>query len=293
MRKIWHIVATAAGTGLLALGGVAAGGSIANASTSVHVTSCDATAALSIGVMPTCTSTGSVRYPTSIKVTVNSPELTSLLNPVLGGIGQGIKDSWHLDCYAGRTRILNEGGTFEVTSSQTRTTRSLPLHGQTPSYCNVKSSVSTLLGVSTALLGNILSLGVSDNVTADTAANGYVRNDLTWCADTTSDRDNPGNKVQVWKCISDSAQRWIYAPNRELVHEGRCLGYGPAGYTDLQACTGARDQIWYGTPSGAELKSAGGECLTVAEYRDGAYLRAEHCRGTSAQKWKVATRSSY
>lgn len=295
MRKIWHIAAAAAGTGLLALGGVITGAGMANASTNVHVTSCNDTASgLMIGVIPSCTSSGTVRYPTSIKLTVNSPELTSLLNPVLSGIGQGIKDDWRVACYAGATEILSESGTFEVTSSQTRTSRNLPLHYQTPSYCRVSTTVSTLLGASTALLGNLVSLGVSDNVTADTASTNAVRNvNRTWCADTKGDGDNPGNMIQVWHCISDPAQRWTYAPNRELVHEGRCLGYDGAGEAVLQACTGAPDQIWNSGGYDQELRSNGGRCLGVAEYHDGAQLHAYNCRWDNAQRWAVPPRASY
>lgn len=295
MRKIWHIAATAAGTSLLALGGAIAGTGVANASTNVHVTSCNDTASgLSIGLMPTCTSSGTVRYPTSIKLTVNSPELTSLLNPVLSGIGQGIKDTWHLSCYANSTQILNESGTFEVTSSQTRTTTNLPLHSQTPSYCRVTTTVSTLIGVSTGLLGNLVSLGVSDDVTADTAVPNGLRNDNGWCADATANSNGIGAKVQIWRCISDHAQRWIYAPDSELVHEGRCLGYNASGATVLQACTGAAGQIWHNVNgNGSELRSNSGRCLTAADYRNGAYLHAETCRGTSEQRWQLPTRARY
>ncbi|MCL2584910.1 MAG: RICIN domain-containing protein [Streptosporangiales bacterium] len=295
MRKIRHIAAMAAGTGLLALGGVGAVGTgHANASTNTHVSGCsDSATGLTAGVQPKCSSSGTVRYPTQIKLTVNSDQLSALLNPVTGGVGQGIKDSWSLACYAGSTRILNESGTFKVTSSQTKTSTTLPLRGQTPSSCSVKSTVSTLLGLSETLIGSIQALGVSDSVTADTGTLGAVRNATTWCADSMGNAGVPGTKVAAWKCLSDLSQRWIHAPNGELVHEGRCLGYTGTGAVDQQACTGAADQIWSIAGAGRELHSKGGRCLAVGKYRDGTQLWANPCRWGVWQRWTIVPRSKY
>lgn len=294
MRKIRHIAAMAAGTGVLALGGVAVSTGAANASTNTHVSGCSANASgLQIGAQPKCTSSGTVANPTTIKLTVNSDQLSALLNPVIGGVGQGIKDQWSLACYAGSTRILNESGTFQVTSSQTKTSTTLPLHGQTPGNCSVTSTVSTLLGASETLIGSIQALGVSDNVTADTATIGAVRNNATWCADDMGNSTAVGNKVTGWKCVSDQAQRWIHAPNGELVHRGRCLGYNSAGEAVLQACTGAADQVWSIAGPGRELKSSGGRCLALVRYANGTQLRANPCRWGVWQRWTIVPRSSY
>lgn len=297
MRRIQHIAAAVAGSWLLALGGaVVAGSGIANAATNVTVTSCDGNSpAVQLGVIPKCTSSGTARYPTRIKLTVSSAQLSLLINPIAGGVGQGIKDQWSMSCYAGAARIIGESGTFKVTSGQTKTSTILPLSGQTPSYCEVTSTVSTILGASETLIGKVQALGVSDSVTADTASANAVRNynsARTWCADAVGSANLPGTMVQVWKCISDPAQRWIYAPNRELVHEGRCLGYNGSGQAVLQACTGAPGQIWNSSGSWLPLRSNGGRCLTVARYRNGTQLRAGSCRFVTAQRWTIPARSS-
>ena len=298
MRKIQHIAAVVAGTGLLALGGAAVAGSgVANAATNVRVTSCDtSSSAVQLGAIPKCTSSGTVRYPTRIKLTVSSAQLSLLINPIAGGVGQGIKDQWSMSCYAGTARIISKSGTFEVTSGQTKTSTILPLSGQTPSYCTVTSTVSTILGASQTLIGKIQALGVSDSVTADTASDNAVRNynsARTWCADAAGGANLPGTMVMAWKCISDPAQRWIYAPNRELVHEGRCLGYNGSGQAVLQACTGAPGQIWNSSGSWRLLRSKDGRCLTVARYWNGTQLRAGSCRFVTAQRWTIPAQSSY
>lgn len=304
MRKKWYAVAAATGTGLLALGGALTGSgaahaaqgvnaaSSANGAKGVYVTSCnDTVAPAQVGIIPTCTSTGTVRYPTTIKLTVNSTELSTLLNPILAGLGQGLESDWTMSCYAKNTQILSESGSLTVKSSNDSQAMYLPLHGQTPSYCRVTAKASTLLAVSTGLLANIVSLGISDNVSADTAIINAVRSG-SWCADTRNDNDNPGNPIQNFECISDHAQRWAYAPNRELVHEGRCLGY-TAGGAVLKACTGAPDQIWYSYGRNRQLKSAAGGCLGVAHYRNRAQLRVYRCNSKSYEKWLIPAMSSY
>lgn len=297
MPKFHQLAATVVGTGLLALGGVAASTGAANASTNVKVTSCNGNAPtpITLGVMPTCASSGTVRYPTQIKLTVNSAQLSLLINPITGGVGQGIKDHWALQCYAGGTLYINKSGTFKVTSSQTKTSTILPMGRQVPSYCKVSSTVSTLLGASTALLGNTTALGVSDNVTADTASTNYVRNlnGRDWCADSPGSSSAIGKRVQVWKCISDPAQRWTYSPIKEIIHEGRCLGYNSYGAAQLQACTGAADQIWNSNGAWRELRSNGGKCLTVSRYANGTTLRAGACRWTTAKRWAIPGRARY
>lgn len=296
MPRFHRLAATVVGTGLLALGGVAAGTGAANASTNVKVTSCNGNAPtpVTLGVIPTCTSSGTVRYPTQIKLTVNSAQLSLLLNPITGGIGQGIKDDWTLQCWAGSAEYINKSGTFKVTSSQTSTSTILPMGRQVPSNCKVTSTVSTLLGASTALLGNTTVLGVSDSVTADTASTNAVRNyDRTWCADTKNDSDSIGNEIQAWHCISDPAQRWTYSPAKEIIHEGRCLGYDSHFNAVLQACTGAPDQIWNNNGANREVYSNSGRCLGVSGYHDGYRLRAYACQWLKSRLWTIPGRASY
>jgi hypothetical protein len=311
MRKKWYAVAAATGTGLLALGGALTGSgaahaaqgvnaaSSANGAKGVYVTSCnDTVAPAQVGIIPTCTSTGTVRYPTTIKLTVNSTELSTLLNPILAGLGQGLESDWTMSCYAKNTQILSESGSLTVKSSNDSQAMYLPLHGQTPSYCRVTAKASTLLAVSTGLLANIVSLGISDNVSADTAIINAVRSG-SWCADTRNDNDNPGNPIQNFECISDHAQRWAYAPNRELVHEGRCLGYTANYRAVLERCTGAPDQIWYGYGrsygrSGYRLLRANaGACLGIDRYRNGFQMYAYRCSDPNNDRWIIPVKSSY
>lgn len=279
---------TIAGSGLLALAGVAASAGIASAST--HVNGCTATGTLAVNVIPTCSSSGMVENPTSITLSVNSAELSALLNPVASMAGQGIKDSWSLTCYAGTRRLFSKTGTFTVTASQTSTSTNLPLGTEVPAKCDVSSTVSTLAAVNAILLLNVNALDVSDSVAANKAMPGAIwtgnQGVSTHCADVTGDNDANGTKIQIWTCESDLADYFVQTPGHLLEHDGNCLtNVGGRAYLDY--CTEAPDQIWSNSGAAQEVRSGTGGCLTDFSATDGTQLMITTCANKADQKWTI------
>lgn len=167
MRKLGRLAAAAAGSGLLALGGVIASAGVASAGT--HVSGCTAYGSLVAGAIPNCASTGMVKNPTAIRLTVGSPELSVLTSPARSIAGQGLRDEWTLKCYAGSVRLFTRTGTLDVTAPRAATSMTLPLGRHVPGSCTVASAVQTMLPVNATLLANVRTLDVRDVVTADTA----------------------------------------------------------------------------------------------------------------------------
>ena len=288
MRKLRHLAATIAGSGLLALGGIAASAGSANAST--HVSGCTATGTLAVNVIPTCSSSGTVANPKSITLSANSAQLDALLNPVASLPGQGIKDSWRLTCYAGTRQLFSKTGTFTVTASQTSTSTNLPLGSEVPAKCDVSSTVSTLAAVNATLLLNVNALDVSDNVAANTAIPGAIwtgdQGISTHCADVTGNNNANATKIQIWTCQSDLADYFVQTPNHLLEHDGNCLT-NVDGQAYLDYCTGASDQIWSNSGAAQEVHSSAGGCLTDPSATDGTQLTITPCVNKANQKWTI------
>jgi hypothetical protein len=288
MREIRRLAAAAVGSGVLALGGIAASAGTAGAATgSTNVTGCTARGSLTIGVMPACSSTGTVENPKSITLSVSSGELSALLNPVASAAGQGMRDDWEVSCYAGSREEFTESGRFEVTAAQARTSTTLPKGNGVPATCTVSSTVSTLLAVNARLLMNINVLDISDEVTADQATPGRVGTGRGKCADDKGDSDGNGNQAQIWDCVTDDdAQLWDTSPDRNIVHDGDCLT-NQDGQAKLEYCEGWNDQKWDNAGVGKEVVSASGGCLTEASSADGAQLTITGCRNDSHQHWSL------
>jgi hypothetical protein len=287
MRKIHHLAAAAVGSSVLALGGIAASAGTAGAATaSTNVTGCTAKGALTVGVIPTCSSTGTVDNPKTITLSVSSGELNALLNPSASVAGQGIKDDWQVSCYAGAREEFTKSGTFEVTADQTRTTTTLREGYGVPTKCTVRSRVSTLLAVNATLLLNISALDVSGEVTAAQATLGRVVTGGSKCADDRGDSADNGNKVQIWDCVTDDPQLWAMSPDRSIVHDGDCLT-NQDGKAELEYCTGWTDQKWDDAGADREVVSASGGCLTEASLDNGEQLTIVKCEDTPRQRWTL------
>lgn len=288
MREIRHLAAAAVGSGVLALGGIAASAGTAGAAPGgVNVTGCTATGSLTVGVMPACSSTGTVEDPRSLRLSVSSGELSVLLNPVASAAGQGMRDDWEVSCYAGSREEFTKSGTFEVTAGQAKTSAILPEGNGIPATCTVSSTVSTLLAVNARLLMNINALHISDEVTADQAAPGRVAAGGGKCADDTGNSDDNGNRVQIWDCVTDDdAQLWDTSSGRNIVHDGDCLT-NQDGRAELEYCEGWNDQKWDNAGVGKEVVSASGGCLTEASSADSAQLTITGCTNDSRQHWSL------
>jgi hypothetical protein len=287
MQKIRRVAAIAATAGLLAFGAIAASGGVANATTGL-ITACSTSSRVTaVGFIPNCTSSGVITNPTSIVLTVNSPQLTALRNIV----GDGIEDQWTLTCGEGGGRSFTRSGVLTVTFKQTSTSTDLPIGGSVPTSCTVTSEVQTILGLSTGLL-KLGAVGVSDSVTGVTAIPGAVwtgnGDSVAKCADDTNNSGAIGNKVQIWTCLSDQADLWVFDSRDELMHRGLCLT-DSRGKASLRTCTGAPGQEWTQRPTGGEvtLASDSGECLTDPSATNGTQLTVASCANTAQQRWKV------
>lgn len=292
MRKIRHLVAATAATGLLALGGVAASGGAANAGTQ-HVSGCSKSGLATVGIAPMCRSAGSVNNPTSILLTVNASFLNRLLDTPASLLGLGIKDSWHLTCWGGNRQMIDRVGVFRMTGrsimgGQRNPSTWLLRGGPTPNRCTVRSTV-TALGDLTILGLGLLTVG--DNVTATTAVPGAM-----WARDSSgrtkcatgpyNSYQDPGARITGWDCRSAMANYWIWSPNRQLVHDGLCLT-NSGGRAWLRRCTGRANQAWFNAGHYRVVRSGAGGCLTVPSTRNGTQLRIMRCTGGPTQRWLI------
>jgi hypothetical protein len=289
MQKIRRVAAIAATAGLLAFGAIAASGGVANATTGL-ITACSTSNwVTAVGFIPNCTSSGVITNPTSIVLTVNSPQLTALRNIV----GDGIEDQWTLTCDVGGGRSFTRSGVLTVTFKRTSTSTSLPIGGSVPTSCTVTSEVQTILGLSISPL-KLGALVVSDSVTGVTAVPGAVwtgnGNSVAKCVDDTNNSGASGNKVQIWTCLSDQADLWVLDSRGEFMHRGLCLT-DRRGQASLLPCTAAPDQEWAQRPNGGEVTLAAdaGECLTDPSAANGTQLTVASCANTPQQRWKIPT----
>jgi hypothetical protein len=133
------------------------------------------------------------------------------------------------------------------------------------------------------------------------AGQGEVRLGLPgMCLDDRGNQAAPGNPVQVWQCLDDSAQHWSFQPGGEpggpgqLRLDGRCLqveGQGSAAGSavGLSPCAGDTSQQWliegetgqlYNPASRMCLNDAGGA-------RDGGQVDVESCGGGEPEAWTL------
>lgn len=291
MRKIRHLVAATAATGLLALGGVAASSGTADAAT--HVSGCSKSGLATAGIEPTCTSSGTVKNPTSIKLTVRASFLNQLLDTPASLLGLGIKDHWMLTCWGGNRQMIQRGGTFTMTGRSIMGGNRNPStwllrNTVVPSRCTVQSTVTALGDLQVLGLGL---LTVGDNVTATTSTPGGMWSGTRFngakCATGPFNRyKDPGSKVVVWDCQSALANYWNWGPRHVLSHDGLCMT-NSGGRTYLAKCTYRPNQAWYNAGHNRVVKSGTGGCLTIAGARNGTQLRVMRCTGKAGQRWWI------
>jgi Ricin-type beta-trefoil lectin domain len=277
--------------GLLAFGGLSTA-TAARASTGVANCSTD-DQELAAGFIPNCTSSGTVRYPTSLTLTVASPQLAALL----GATGQGIADQWAVNCDEGGGVTYTNSGTFVVNAGATGATYSLPTGGAVPNSCTVTAEVQTIAGLSAGLL-SLDSLEVEQTVTTTAAVPGVIRtgNSTTaaTCADDTGNRNVNNNPVQVYTCLGDLADFWVQDRFGEFVHDGLCMTENLSGAVVLGQCAQGHEQEWAQAKSGGEVSLAAtpGLCLTATSTVNGTPLRVRDCTGAAGQRWTIPGPSS-
>jgi hypothetical protein len=275
MQRSWRLAACAA-TGLLTVGGITAGMSVARANVAGF---CDGS-----GAKATCTDTQTMTAPTSVTVGVTaSPNQSASVN-------------WTASCtLSGQT-----GKTTGGSDSQTPVTDAIVLPFTNPDQCTVSATVTLPDSAS----GDHLSVAItyatgstaspSASASAPAPASGHVVQGYAGkCVDDAGNSSANRAKVQIWTCNSfDKAQLWTYR-NGELVHNGMCANDQRSGGNGskviLYTCNGGSNELWTHLSNGEYvLKANGGKyCLDDPAYstRNGTPLIVYTCKNSANQRW--------
>lgn len=116
------------------------------------------------------------------------------------------------------------------------------------------------------------------------------------CLDVIGGSTAPGTRVQLWDCLGDPQQAWVYSAGRLEVYSGAevmCLdandNYGGANGTPVQVwtCTGKSNQAWTAAPDGTLRSVAYGLCLDAINggKTNGTLLQLWRCIGDAQQDW--------
>jgi hypothetical protein len=306
-KKTAAVMSTA---GLLAFGAVAASGGSAFATTDQSVAGCnELIGTLALGLQPNCTAAAAtVDNPTSITVTVNTSELSALLDVIPG---LGMDTSWTLSCEVNGIPVIVPGS-YDITSTAQSASTTIDLQttvgSPAPSSCTMSDlKVQTSVGLTLGALGlSPFSIGL--DATANTATPGAVYanypNDSLGahtevCADDTDNGDS-GTNIQAFQCLSDQSDYWLQVSTNQFVHNGDCLT-DAAGRAILAACvanpTNGSGQIWNqqnASGAGSLSNADGGGCLTAPASGtiDFATLQVGSCHGAVGQKWTVPSATS-
>jgi hypothetical protein len=130
---------------------------------------------------------------------------------------------------------------------------------------------------------------------ADSGPNGPVRLNLGGkCLDDTGNSSANGNKVQIWSCNGDAAQKWTYAEDGTLRVHGKCLdviGRGTSSGTGVQiwSCTGAANQQWVADTDAQFVNPAADLCLTDpgGSTANGTKLQINSCGTGARDEWTI------
>ena len=302
MHKMRRIAAAAASTGLLAFGGLAATTSVAKADTTPYpVTSCTVGGGtLLVGFVPSCTSTGSVLFPTSITVNVNPGGiLTGVLGTILQLLG-GVEVKYSGTCMVDGS-AKNFASTFQITNTTQPTSTTLNLQAlvgsPVPNSCTMSVTETTMNPIPAITL--LPAFNITDAVTATTATPGTVwqqtTNNGAICADVPGN-GNLGTAVQVYECLGDLADFFSATGTGQLVHNGDCLT-DSGNAASLQPCTaGNTSQHWTGGTSKSELVNRdaglGQGCLTAPSPANLTQLTLAPCTGAANQLWTAPAQTA-
>lgn len=116
------------------------------------------------------------------------------------------------------------------------------------------------------------------------------------CLDVSDGSTTPGARAQLWDCLGDPQQAWVFSGGQLEVYAGgetRCLdaddNYGGANGTPIQvwSCTGKSNQEWTAEADGTLRSVAYGLCLDAigGETANGTKLQLWQCNGGAQQDW--------
>jgi Ricin-type beta-trefoil lectin domain len=298
MRRTRRLAVAAGVSSLLVAGGVTAITMTAGAATAG---SCN-----SSGANATCTSVETIDSPSAVSVYVASDP--SALPVTI---------SWTADCTLNGTSVTTTGG---VTSS-TPADEDVVLGDTDPTSCAV-SATGTLTGTGSIVLDldytaatpsptPSASASASASPTASPSPSASASPSPSPSATTTTSvtevqgfdslcLDDRGNattdwaKIQIWTCLSDSAQNWTYSDG-ELVHGSMCAndsGWG-GNYSRviLWTCNGAGNELWAHESNGEYVLEGNGYkyCLDDPAYSTtpGRQLIVYRCHDGANQEWTL------
>ena len=115
------------------------------------------------------------------------------------------------------------------------------------------------------------------------------------CLDVTGGSTTPGTRVQLWNCLGDPQQAWVYSGGRIEVYgnDPMCLDAndtdGGASGTTVQiwTCNGGLNQRWTAAADGTLRSAAYGLCLDAVNggKTNGTLLQLWACNGDAQQYW--------
>ena len=265
MRKLRRVAASVAATSLLALAGVAASVTVANAGT---VGSCSAK-----GESAVCEASGTATKPLTITVTVTASP------------NREVTVEWATDCSLGDSAASSSGEIKEVTTPVTRTI-SHPF--RQPDFCGLAASAELLNG------SGSIHVSIASSSTPPppkvTAIKGYDGK----CVDDTGNSSAKGAKVELWSCTKGAAQNWSFSGGY-LKHNGECANDASDGGNGskviLYTCTTAQNDRWTHKSNNEYVLVAhsGKLCLTDPgnSKSNGVQLTVATCKNTTNQHWTL------
>jgi hypothetical protein len=96
---------------------------------------------------------------------------------------------------------------------------------------------------------------------ATAAASSYVNTNSGLCLDDPNGYTYPGVYLQIWTCLNDPQQQWVYTSAREMMVSGDCLDNNGHNIATLNPCNGSASQQWIHNADGDLVEVSTGYCL--------------------------------
>jgi hypothetical protein len=252
-------------TATLALGGVVAGATAADAST---IGSCS-----SQGEFAICAASGTANKPLIITVTITASP------------NQTVDANWSMGCSLGFSSA-GSSGSFTAT---TPTTQRLKMPFAHPDSCDVSAGGGLLNG------SGSIHVAIASSSTLPPPPVHLIKGYGGKCVDDLGDSSAKGARVVLWSCAKDAAENWSFNGSGQLGHAGKCANdagnAGNGGKIILYSCTKADNDRWTHRSNGEyALKSHGGKlCLTDPgrSTKNGTQLTVATCKDTANQRWTL------
>lgn len=113
------------------------------------------------------------------------------------------------------------------------------------------------------------------------------------CLDDTGSSTANGNRIQIWNCNNNTAQKWTIVQDQTIRVLGKCLdegGTGNGAVVELETCTGGNTaQRWQAGTDGQLINVASGRCLDDPGKKtaNGTKLDIWACNGGTNQHWTL------